>query len=847
MTSLTGLGQAQTGAGNGIGAAAPVRRGRKGSLGRRAAAGATATLALAIGITAWAGHRQSRATLVELAEQNGRRNAAGAGNRFGTLESASAANVLATLDIVLDGQLRALAAAVSMLVETAERGGLPPAYIHDALRQLAGRSAIDRIDVAAADGAGYTTGPEALTLAGLPAQLRRLAETPPEGRTAAAAAAETERGLRKQAGAQADHRRLVVVVEQTVDSRGAGLAYRDADGGHGRTQAQETAETLAAVLAHAAELAEDARWGPARIEQKLEAIIAETPVARVEVLGPDGPAVYEAARAGYEHAGRSAGDVAALAELRTGREQGTRALSGHEDAERRWISAAAGSRGSGRLTVAVEIASRTGAGSLVESAWQAEADQLARVDGVEGVWVAVVDGETARLAAAAPRPGTGIDPAADAWTAWGGEQRRAALDAAADETAAARSAAHLGWTGGGDHVLSAAVAGRRDSGERIVVVLRTDAGATGVRLRHKAATTAWSALLLISVLGAGASIVTRRLVTNPVGEIAEAARCLAGGIEPSARVQTLVRRNDEVGALAEDFSDMTEQVLARAGELEQKVGEKTRWLRDANGKLRSAQARMAKEVALAKTVQGALVPSGNRRCGRLALTARMEPARDLGGDFVTIDDPQGGYVTVSACDVSGKGVAAALFMVCAQGAVSTAARRSNDVSEIAAEANRRLCDGNELAMFVTGIIARIDTRSGRIEYVCAGHDPAIVVGADGRLDRLERTGGIPLGIEDDHIFEKRSRRLTEGETLVIYTDGVTDACNAENEGYGEERLDALLHGAHTKSTEEIVHDIWTSVELFCARAAAFDDKTVLVVRHTGQAKRRSGAARTEAA
>ena len=357
-------------------------------------------------------------------------------------------------------------------------------------------------------------------------------------------------------------------------------------------------------------------------------------------------------------------------------------------------------------------------------------------------------------------------------------------------------------------------------------------------MRSEAATTAWGALILIGVLATVASIATRRLVTNPVGEIAEAARCLADGYEPSAQVRGLLRRNDELGALAEDFSDMTEQVLARAGELEQKVGEKTRWLRDANEKLRAAQGAMASEVALARTVQRGLVPTGSRRRGHLALTARMDPARELGGDFVTIDEPHDGHLTVSVCDVSGKGVAAALFMVCAQGAVSTAARRTEDVTQIAAESNRRLCDGNELAMFVTGIIARINTRTGAMEYVCAGHEPAIVVRADGSLDRLEPTGGLPLGVEEGHVFEKRSERLAAGDTLVVYTDGVTDACNAEEEAYGEDRLEALLHETKGKSTGEIVHTVWTSVDLFSARAAAFDDRTMLVIGNTGDAERR---------
>ena len=452
--------------------------------------------------------------------------------------------------------------------------------------------------------------------------------------------------------------------------------------------------------------------------------------------------------------------------------------------------------------------------------------------------MATVEGASAQLAAAAPRAGTGIDPAADAWNAWDGDKRRAAIDATAMGAGAAQSSARLRTGGGAEHVLSAAVAAAGGASGRVVVVIRTEAAATAERLRSEAAATAWTAVLLIGALAGATSVGTRRLVTGPVAEIAEAARRVAAGSEPSAAVQALGRRGDEIGALADDFSDMSEQVLERARDHEARVGEKTRWLREANEALRSTQARIDREVGLARTVQEALVPSGARRHGRLAMSVRMEPARELGGDFVTIDEGRRGHVTISIGDVSDKGVAAALFMVCAQGAVSTAARRSDDVARIASESNRRLCDGNELAMFATGIVARIDTATGEFEYVCAGHEPAIVLGPDGTFERLDRTGDIPLGLEADHVFEKRTGRIPEGGTLVIYTDGVTDACNPETESYGEDRLETVLRGSHAADTGTIMRDIWTSVDLFCGRAPAFDDRTVLVIRNTGSAPER---------
>ena len=815
---------------------APLRQGAASEqagerLGTNAALAVTAVLATAIGLATAGGLWISTNGLRAQAEQSGRLAALTAASGFTTLEAVSAANIARTLDVVLDDQLRALAGATALLVEAAESAGHPPAYIEDALRQIAYRSAILRIDVSAGERQGYSTEARPLRTEELEQAFQVLATAAPEGRTLVAAAQQTPDGLTKAAAAQTMHRRLAVRVEQALDDEGAKRTY----GQTGNRAAQELAEQQAAgialMLSHAIELAEDAGWGGRRIRERLEAMVRNTTVERIEALGAGGPAVYEAGGADAGAPGRSAADLEKLEVLRKAQQTMSLALDGRYDRQRRWIAAAGASRGRGRLAAIVELATRAGRGSLVESAWQAEADRLAQVSGVTGVWVAVVDDDSIRLAAAAPRPGQGAEGSQDAWSRWNDRLAGTARSAAGERRPRSRAAITL-LDDETASVLSAAPTGGRQ-GPAVVVVVENRADEVVRQMRREVGIGLGAAVGLMAVMALATTWAVRRWLTTPVVAVAEGAQSLAEGRRPAGLAGSIRHRGDEIGTLGRSFEQMTEQVLARHDELQARVAERTRWLRSSNEQLTLAQERMQQDVSLAKVVQTALVPTGTQRVGTLELCARMTPAKDLGGDFVIVQKRESDELVIAVCDVSGKGVAAALFMASAQGVLSAAARQHDSVCEIAEEANRRLCEGNELCMFVTGLIAAVDTQTGVLEYVCAGHEPAIVVDAESRLARLPATGGLPLGLEASERFQKREYRIGAGQSLVMYTDGVTDACNPGVEMFGEERLQELVRSSRLEKAAGIVQTIWTGIDLFSGPAAVVDDKTCLVVQRQG--------------
>ena len=237
-------------------------------LGTRAAASVIAILCAAIGGTAAGSWWISSNGLRGQAEAGGRQAAATAATAFATLAEPSAANVARTLDVVLDDQLRAQAAATALLIEAAEASGQSTDYIEDALRQIAIRSPIERIDVSASEGEVYTTARRGHTLEDLEPEFQALAGGS-DGSTAVRAARETAGGITKAAAAQTLHRNAVVRIEQALDPEAAARTYGGQDDGFARRIAERQAAAIASLATHAIELAEDAGWGRGQIEVRL--------------------------------------------------------------------------------------------------------------------------------------------------------------------------------------------------------------------------------------------------------------------------------------------------------------------------------------------------------------------------------------------------------------------------------------------------------------------------------------------------------------------------------------------------------------------------------------------------
>lgn len=342
--------------------------------------------------------------------------------------------------------------------------------------------------------------------------------------------------------------------------------------------------------------------------------------------------------------------------------------------------------------------------------------------------------------------------------------------------------------------------------------------------------TAIIALLLLAFT-AVATFFGVRLLTRPIETIAAAARDVELGNQPNHEAMApVIRRTDEIGSLATVFLDMSVQVFNREEQLETLVSERTKELRKTLQQLSRAHDAIRQDLEMAKQVQSALVREGNVDLKTFLASSRMTPAQRVGGDFVDFLEPSDGTLFIAIGDVSGKGVAAALFMAASQAAIKFAvAERIETISAIAEEANNRLCSQNPMGLFVTCILAMVDLKKGTVDYVSAGHESPYVIDNDSKLRSIPLTGGVAMGLMEDFPYSSDSITLEPGETLFLYTDGLTDMVNLDGELYGKERLGKSLDSVSKEIPEDIVNHIWADIGSFSVGTAPADDMTCLVL------------------
>ncbi len=241
--------------------------------------------------------------------------------------------------------------------------------------------------------------------------------------------------------------------------------------------------------------------------------------------------------------------------------------------------------------------------------------------------------------------------------------------------------------------------------------------------------------------------------------------------------------------------------------------------------------RMEEELNIGHEIQMSMIPTEMPDRQEFSLNAVLEPAREVGGDFYDfffIDDR---HYCVCVGDVSDKGVPAALFMAVARTVIRSKASDELSPSNIFNYANHELCRNNEQTMFVTLFVAIIDIDSGEFDYCNGGHPCPIIRRDNGDLDSLSDRHGPLLGVAEGVCYAQTRDRLAEGDTLVIYTDGVTEAMNAERQLLGQERLLKVLETRATQSENGLTGEIVSAVRRFENGAEQTDDTTVLVFQY----------------
>ena len=239
------------------------------------------------------------------------------------------------------------------------------------------------------------------------------------------------------------------------------------------------------------------------------------------------------------------------------------------------------------------------------------------------------------------------------------------------------------------------------------------------------------------------------------------------------------------------------------------------------------------ELEVASKMQQSILPTQFPGGPGYQVFGSMEPARNVGGDFFDVVPLENGRVGLAIADVSDKGVPAALFMMSSRTLLKGAAIGVGEPGEVLRETNDLLHEDNKASMFVTLLYTVYDPATGELTYANGGHNPPIVVHADGTSTLFPLTGGIALGMVPGIEYRQDTLTLLPGDTAIFYTDGVTEAMNSASEEFGLHRLRDLFVGSPPKNPKQANEAIFEAVRAFAGDAEQSDDVTCLTLYHSG--------------
>ena len=247
--------------------------------------------------------------------------------------------------------------------------------------------------------------------------------------------------------------------------------------------------------------------------------------------------------------------------------------------------------------------------------------------------------------------------------------------------------------------------------------------------------------------------------------------------------------------------------------------------------------RMERELQMALGVQASLLPSETPQVPGWVFEARWQPARTVSGDYYDFIPLDGGQLGLVIADVSDKGMPAAVFMALTRSTIRATVSQLASPADAIAEANRLICADSADGMFVTLFYAQLEPASGVLTYVNAGHNPPLLCragsqGGAGVLDELRPTG-MALGIVEDFPFEQRTLELQPGDSILLYTDGVPDASNEDQEQFGMERLRRVILKRRTAPVADMVSALEHAIAELTGGASQFDDIAILAVERLG--------------
>lgn len=329
-------------------------------------------------------------------------------------------------------------------------------------------------------------------------------------------------------------------------------------------------------------------------------------------------------------------------------------------------------------------------------------------------------------------------------------------------------------------------------------------------------------IILVVLVVVGQSLFLHRTLLQPLKQISdEALRFSKEGEKTEKKLRDTIRNQDEIGHLAGSIDRMEEQIQNYVESITQITAEKER---------------INTELKLATKIQADMLPHvfpafPERK--EFELFANMDPAKEVGGDFFDFFLVDNDHLCITIADVSGKGIPAALFMMASKILLKNNAMTGKGPAEILTDVNAAICANNREQMFVTIWLGILEISTGRLTAANAGHEYPVLMRAGKDFELYRDKHGFVIGGMEGAEYSQYELQLNPGDKLFLYTDGVTEATDANKELFGSGRMIAVLNERKDTSPTQMLEGVRRAVDDFVKEAEQFDDLTMLCLVYKG--------------
>ena len=330
-----------------------------------------------------------------------------------------------------------------------------------------------------------------------------------------------------------------------------------------------------------------------------------------------------------------------------------------------------------------------------------------------------------------------------------------------------------------------------------------------------------SLLALIGVLTIASALYLAKKIVDPLNAITTRIAGLSGS-NLQFFMEDKYKTDDEIQVLAESFASLSAKTVQYLNEVKAVTAEKER---------------INAELGMATAIQASTLPHlfpayPDRH--EFDIYASMTPAKEVGGDFYDFFLVDDDHIALVMADVAGKGVPAALFMMISKILIRNRLQSGDTPGRALENVNRQLMEGNEAEMFVTVWLAIVELSTGKGVATNAGHEHPVLRRAGGRYELVKYRHSPAVAVMDDIPFREHDFQLNPGDSLFVYTDGVAEAANDEDELFGTDRMVEVLNKQPGARPECVLRNVSGGIDNFVLGAEQFDDITMLCFRYNGK-------------